>query len=490
MVPMTTRATKRPKPANRPTHSAPSEGDLFYAAIRSRDARFDGRFFTGVKTTGIYCRPVCPARTPLRRNVEFFSCAAAAESAGFRPCLRCRPDAAPGSPEWRGTSSTVARGLRLIAEGTLDEGSVEDLASRLGVGERHLHRLFVRHLGATPVAVAQTHRAHLARHLLEETDGTSTDIAFAAGFSSVRRFHTVFRRTFGVSPKEMRRRPRTNPHHDSSGIRLTLRPRLPFDWDALLAFLAPRCLPTVEDVAGRAFRRQTVVDGTEGWIEVEPTDPTNGILELRTNHPVSRELLRLAERARDVFDLDTDTALIADVLGKDSRLAPLLRAHGPVRVPGAWDGFELAMRAVLGQQVTVAGARTLAGRLIERAGVLRPEAIVGADLTAFGVPSKRADTLQTLARRVLDGKLNLDPWSDAQSAREELLSIPGIGPWTVEYIAMRALRDPDAFPASDVGIRKALGKNGAPCSAKDAERWAEAWRPWRSYAVMLLWRSL
>ena len=182
--------------------------------------------------------------------------------------------------------------------------------------------------------------------------------------------------------------------------------------------------------------------------------------------------------------------VIADVLGKDSRLAPLLRAHGPVRVPGAWDGFELAMRAVLGQQVTVAGARTLAGRLIERAGVLRPEAIVGADLTAFGVPSKRADTLQTLARRVLDGKLNLDPWSDAQSAREELLSIPGIGPWTVEYIAMRALRDPDAFPASDVGIRKALGKNGAPCSAKDAERWAEAWRPWRSYAVMLLWRSL
>ncbi|MEZ4647376.1 MAG: Ada metal-binding domain-containing protein [Candidatus Eisenbacteria bacterium] len=489
---MTTHGTKETRAVPPPQTPLPagSDSDVYYAAIRSRDVRFDGRFFTGVKTTGIYCRPICPARTPLRKNVEFFTCAAAAESAGFRPCLRCRPDAAPGSPEWRGTSSTVARGLRLIADGALDESSVEELASRLGVGERHLHRLFVRHLGAAPVAVAQTHRAHMARHLLEETDGTSTEIAFAAGFSSVRRFHTVFRRTFGVSPKEMRGRSRANRNDDAPAIRLTLRPRLPFDWDALLSFLGPRCLPLFEEVDGRTFRRRTQVDGTDGWIEVAPTDPLGNVLELRTAHPVSRELLRLVERARDVFDLDADTLRIAEVLGGDERLASLLETHGPARVPGAWDGFELAMRAILGQQVTVAGARTLAGRLAERAGALRPEAIVRADLTALGVPTKRAETLQQLSRRVLDGKLYLDPWTDPQTAREELLSIPGIGPWTVEYIAMRALRDPDAFPASDLGIRKALGKDGEPCSAKDAERWADAWRPWRSYAVMLLWRSL
>ena len=468
-------------------------GNRFYQALRSRDARFDGRFFTAVRTTGIYCRPICPARTPHRKNVEFYSCAAAAEAAGFRPCLRCRPDSAPGSPEWRGTSSTVSRGLRLIADGALDEGTVDELAGRLGVGERHLHRLFVRHLGASPVAVAQTHRVHLARRLLEETASTSTEIAFAAGFSSVRRFHTVFRRTFDATPQEIRAKRRRGGANtgsagtDSVGLRLVLRARAPFDWNATLSFLAPRSLPSVESVQGTIYRREVSVEGRNGWIEVEARGSQ---LELRTNLPPSRELLRLVERVRDLLDLDADTSQIGDLLAQDPQLAALVRKYPGIRVPGAWNGFELAMRAILGQQVTVAGARTLAGRLVARIGALTPERVVDADLTALGVPGKRAETLRLLAKAVLEDGLSLDPWADPAQTRAALLAIPGIGPWTVEYVAMRALRDPDAFPASDLGIRKALATGGTPCSAREAERRAEAWRPWRSYAVMLLWRSL
>lgn len=499
--------------------------DRFYDAVRSRDARFDGRFFTAVRSTGIYCRSICPARLPDRRNVTFYACAAAAEGAGYRPCLRCRPDAAPGSPEWRGTFSTVARGLRLIADGALDEGSVEELAGRLGVGARHLHRLFVQHLGAPPVAVAQTRRVHLARRLLEETDLTSTEIAFAAGFASVRRFHAVFQRTFAMGPQEMRARRRSRPAPlTAAPLCLALPARAPFDWTSLLAFLGPRCVPGLETTDGIVYRRRVCIADREGWIEIAPrgrgvgsgaADANNrgvregdtrrggaGVLrsrrhrrgacdglELRTDLPPSRDLLRIVERARDFLDLEADTSQIGAALAEDAVLAPLVRLHPGARLPGAWDGFELGIRAVLGQQISVAGAHTICGRLVAQVGRLTPERVANADLGRLGIPQARANTLRRLAETVLRGDLVLEPWADPAATRDQLRAVPGIGPWTAEYIAMRALRDPDAFPASDLGVRKALG-NGVPCTEREAIRRAEAWRPWRAYAVMLLWRSL
>ena len=475
-----------------------ARADVFYRALAARDVRFDGRFFTAVRTTGIYCRPICPARTPLRRNVEFFSCAAAAETAGYRPCHRCRPDAAPESPEWRGTRSTVSRALRLIVEGALDTGGVTELADRLGVGERQLHRLFVEHLGATPVEVAQTRRAHRARRLLDETDLPIAEIAFAAGFRSVRRFNEVFRRSFGCPPSQLDRPPsatrRSEPRRSEAGVepprttRLRLRPRPPFDWPALCAFLEPRCVSGLESVESGRYRRRLPVGS--GWIEVgvHPNHPES--LELITDLAPGRDLLRWAERARDAFDLDADTGTITDTLARDPVLQPhVLRTPG-LRIPGAWDGFEMAVRAVLGQQVTVRGGLTLAARVLERCGAIEAERLASTDLSGLGIPERRTETLRLLAERVASGELSLEPWSDPEGARTSLGQVPGIGPWTVEYICMRALRDPDAFPASDLGIRKALGQNGRPCTTADAKRRAEAWRPWRAYAAAYLWRSL
>lgn len=459
--------------------------DTCWAAVERRDGRFDGRFFTAVRTTGVYCRPVCPARTPLRRNVEFFPCAAAAEERGYRPCRRCRPDAAPGTPAWLGTEATVSRALRLIEQGALDSGDVPALAERLGVGVRQLRRLFRRHVGTTPTAVAQTRRAHFARAMLEGTDLPVTTIAHASGFGSVRRFNEAVRDRFGRAPTELRRR---GARRDG-GVELRLAYRPPLAWDALLAFLAPRAIPGIERVEGGRYSR-TVGGACPGRIELRHAPPA---VLLRADAALSGQLLDVVSRVRRLLDLDAAPLTVAERLGGAPRLSPGVAALPGLRVPGAFDAFELVVRAVLGQQVSVAAATTLAGRLVDRYGqplagdapdrlFPSPATLAGADVEAIGLPAARAFAIRSVARAFVDG-LRLD---GAPGDRETLAAIRGVGPWTVEYVAMRALADADAFPESDLGLRRALG-DGAPASPREARARAERFRPFRAYAAMHLW---
>ncbi|MCZ6463417.1 MAG: helix-turn-helix domain-containing protein [Proteobacteria bacterium] len=484
------------------------DADLCYRALASRDARFDGRFFTGVKTTGIYCRPICPARTPKRSNVRFFACAAAAAEAGFRPCLRCRPEASPGTPAWAGTSASVSRALRLIDEGALDRGGIEDLAARMGMGERHLRRLFDTHLGASPVAVAQTRRIHFAKKLLDETDLPMSEVAFGAGFSSIRRFNAAIRSTYGRSPTEMRKRRRPGLRAGAgANLELRLAYRSPFDWNALVDYLAARAIPGVEAASRESYRRSVNIDGCTGVLEVRPDpDAANGGLVLSIPAGTSRALGPTVERVRRIFDLGADPAAIAAHLSRDRTLAPTLKRHPGLRVPGAWDGFELAVRAILGQQVSVARATELAGKLAGTFGrplpepeegiswiFPPPEVLAEVDIAGLGLmPGVRAEAIRGLAAAVRDGELHLDEPLVRETALEALTSLPGIGPWTAEYVAMRALREPDAFPASDLGLRRAAspsrGSRGIVPARELGER-AEAWRPWRAYAAMALWQT-
>ncbi len=478
------------------------DGDRFYRAVQSRDARFDGRFFTAVVTTGIYCRPICPARTPMRRNVRFYPTAAAAEEAGFRPCLRCRPETAPGTPAWSGTSATVSRALRLIDAGALDDGDVDRLAERLGVGSRHLRRLFEERLGAPPIAVAQVRRVHFARRLIDETDLTMTEIAFASGFSSIRRFQHAVRATFGGAPRDLRRtRAREAAGRGEAAIALRLPYRPPYDWDAMARFLGARAIPGVESVERGVYSRTVSWKGIAGRIRVR--HPSRGRhLILETDLPASRDLIGAVERVRRLFDLAADPASIATCLRRAPELAPLGRARPGLRVPGAWDRFELAVRAVLGQQITVKGASTLAGRLVRRCGTPianagdgtlthlfpAPRAMAGADLAGLGLTQARIRTLRLLALEAADGSL-FDEAADEEETIRRLRSIPGIGAWTAAYIAMRAFAEPDVLPPGDAGLRRALGcKQGRAGDAAISAR-SEAWRPWRSYATLHLWSA-
>ena len=459
----------------------------------ARDPRFDGRFFIGVRTTKIFCRPICPARPPREENVEYYPSAAAAAADGLRPCLRCRPECAPGTPAWNGSSTTVARALCEISEGALDEAGVRHLAARLGVGDRHLRRLFVEHLGAPPVAVAQTHRLLSAKRLLDDTSLPVTAIALASGFGSVRRFNETFRRTWGRSPREQRklhRRPET------AGLRFRLRYRPPFDWDALLAFLGPRAIPGVECVSDGSYRRSIAPGGIPGTIEVSHG---NSELVLEMDHPRPETLLAIVSRVRRLFDLDADPLAISASLGMDPLLQPLVGSHPGLRVPGAWDPFELAIRAILGQQVSVRGASTLTGRLVVqfgrtlealRSGVthLFPRAadLAEADVASIGIPRKRADTIRAVAAAVLKKQLVLDGSAAPDDVRRQLRSLAGIGEWTAGYIALRALGDPDAFPTGDLVLVRAA----AARTARELENRAECWRPWRAYAAMHLWQGV
>jgi AraC family transcriptional regulator of adaptative response / DNA-3-methyladenine glycosylase II len=476
------------------------DADLCYRALASRDVRFDGRFFTAVRTTGVYCRPVCPARTPLRRNVAFYACAAAAEEAGFRPCRRCRPDTSPGTPEWGGTSGTVSRALRLIHDGALDREGVATLSRRLGIGERHLARLFAGHLGASPVAIAQTRRVHFARKLLEETDLPMTEVAYSSGFASIRRFNTAVGNRFGATPTQLRRQAPARREEPAGGdmvLRLPYRP--PLDWNALLGFLRPRCTPGVESVEGDTYRRTYPGDEHAGVIQVRPGYSPH-TLELTIPATLSREILRIVEKARRFFDLLADPAAVAEHLGGDELLAARIRRRPGIRVPGAWSGFEVAVRAILGQQVSVAGATTVAGRLAARYG--RPfspgrhgltrlfpvaDDLVAARFGGIGLTAGRHRAIRALARAVRDGAIDLEPSADPEETTGRLQELPGIGPWTASYVAMRALRHPDAFPAEDLWLRRALSSNNDPVPARQLLERAEGWRPWRAYAAMYLW---
>ncbi len=477
------------------------EEERLYRAMESRDARFDVRFFICVKTTGVYCRPICSARTPMRKNVRFAPTVAAAEADGFRPCKRCRPEAAPGSPAWLGTPAVVSRALRLVSGGFLDDHDVPALADRVGIGERQLRRLVQEHLGAPVLSVAMARRAHFARRLLDETDLPMTEIAFASGFGSVRSFNQAMRKTFDGSPSELRRRRRSGGVSSSSGITLRLAYRPPLDWDGVLAFLVPRATPGVEVVEGGVYRRTIRFGEQEGAIAVRSLEDERH-LELTVDAAPGAGLLEVVERVRDLFDLGADPHSILTHLRRDPDLRSALGRRKSVCVPGTWDGFELAIRAILGQQVTVRGATTLAGRLVERFGRERrgartgdldrffptPEALVEGEVESIGLPGARARTLRGLARAVLDDPGLLDPARDSVETTRRLCALPGIGDWTAQYVAMRALREPDAFPAGDLGLRKILG-NGSPLRERDLAVRAEAWRPWRSYAAMAIWGS-
>ncbi len=472
-----------------------------YRAVKQRDVRFDGRFFTAVKTTKIYCRPICPARTPLSKNVTFFPTAAAAQEAGFRPCLRCRPETAPDMGAWRGTSNTVSRGLALIELGALDTADVDGLATRLGLrGERQLRRLFRTHLGASPIAVAQTRRILLAKQLVHETRLPMTEIAFAAGFGSIRRFNETFRTLYGRPPSQLRRLGGADiPVADHGEFSLLLRYQPPYDWPAILEFLRARAIPGVERVEADSYARTFSIDGVQGTVTVRAAAGNALRANIRTTK--LSILPRIIARLRRVFDLAADPLAIAAHLATDPTLAPLVSQRPGLRVPGAWDGFELAIRAVLGQQITVAGAIRLAGKLVAKYGeplvtpegdlthlFPLPQVLATAKLASLGMPAARAATLAAVAAAVVADPDLLGAHLSLEEAIKRLRSIRGVGEWTAQYIALRQLREPDAFPATDVGLLRALAnEDGRRPDAEELLALAEKWRPWRAYAAQHVW---
>jgi AraC family transcriptional regulator of adaptative response / DNA-3-methyladenine glycosylase II len=459
------------------------------------------RRFQAVVTTGIYCRPGCRAQ-PKRENVRPFEYAAAAEAQGFRPCLRCRPDQGPGWPDWLGPSELVCRALHLIGQGALDDAGVDDLAARLGVGSRHLRRLFDEHVGASPVSIARSRRAHFARRLLDETDLSVTQIAFASGFSSVRQFNRTMLEVFRYPPTGLReRRRRRDPLAGDHGLRVRLVYRPPLAWTTMARYLAARAIPGVESVDEHRYRRTIEWDGAVGTIELRP-DAGDSHLVLAVDLPRLDGLIHVVEHARRIFDLGADPGVITRALDADPTLAPLVADRPGLRVPGAWDPYEVAVRAVLGQQVSVPAATILAGKLVTRLGqpvttgdtalthlFPPPEVVAEADLTTIGLPAARAETVRSVAAAVAGGELRLDGARGLDALVDELESIRGVGSWTANYIAMRACGQPDAFPAGDLGLRRAAGDGSGPITASELERRAEAWRPWRAYAAMQLWTS-
>ena len=474
--------------------------DICYRALSTRDARFDGRFYTAVLSTGVYCRPICPARTPNPKSCVFYPSAAAAQAAGFRPCLRCRPELSPGVAGWRGTANTVSRAISLIAEGALDDGGdVETLAARLGVSARHVRRLFHRHVGASPVLVAQTQRVLFAKRLIVETGLAMSEVALASGFGSVRRFNAIVRATFGRSPSALRRR--STGATAAAGITLALTHTIPYDWPAILGFLAARAVPGIEAVRAGAYERSIALDGACGMVTVRKAQDGRHLLAT-IRFPKVSALPTIVDRLRRMFDLDAEVGVIGSHLARDAWLAPLVAERPGLRVPGAWDAFELATRAVLGQQVSVAAARTLAARLVALHGVPpscrkgecqeyrlfpQPADLSRADLVELGLPRARAAALQALAVAVAKEPNVLAPPGSLEATAKKLSELPGIGPWTAQYIAMRALREPDAFPAADLGLRRAAALGAERPSAAELLARAEKWRPWRAYAALHLW---
>ncbi|MEU5782821.1 AlkA N-terminal domain-containing protein [Micromonospora lupini] len=481
-----------------------------YRAVDSRDQRFDGWFYTGVTSTGIYCRPSCPATTPKRRNVRFFPSAAAAQGAGLRACRRCRPDAAPGSPQWDVRADVVGRAMRLIADGVVDRDGVPGLAARLGYTERHLHRMLRAEMGAGPLALARAQRAQTARILIETTGLGMAEIAFAAGFGSVRQFNDTVREVYASAPSELRTaRGRHLAAVGAGTITLRLAYRPPLHARALLDFLAVRALPGVEEVRDGTYHRGLRLPHGVGQVALTPAD---GHVAATLRLADLRDLAPAVARCRRLLDLDADPVAVDATLAADPALAPAVAAEPGIRVPRAVDGFEMAVRAVIGQQVAVTSARTTLTRLLTHRvdhevdqvdgdqtpgqphdqrdglrGFLSAEEVLGLPDSGFGMPVRRRETIRGLARAVADGTLDLAPGGDREETVRRLLTLPGIGPWTANYLAMRALGDPDVLLDTDLAIRRGATALGLPDTTLTAH--AERWRPWRSYATIRLWRA-
>jgi AraC family transcriptional regulator, regulatory protein of adaptative response / DNA-3-methyladenine glycosylase II len=520
------------------------DDDQRYQAAVSKDPRFDGVFFTAVTSTGIYCRPSCPAITPKRENMRFYRSAAAAQDAGFRACKRCRPDASPGSPEWNIRADVVGRAMRLIADGVVDRDGVQGLASRLGYEQRQVRRLVTAELGAGPLAIARAQRAQTARVLTETTTLPLSEIAFAAGFTSIRQFNATIAEVFAVTPSQLReargkraagpraRRGARRAVLSLAGgrdlsdpaapglIRLRLPYRPPIDLNRMFGFLGARAIPGVESADGGCYRRSLRLPNGTGILSVGPAASSGGdpgFVECELQLEDLRDLTAAVQRCRRLLDLDADPEAITGYLSASGPvLGPLAAACPGRRVPGHVDGAELALRAVLGQQISVAAARRLGERLVAAYGkpLERPEGalthcfptaetLAAADPAALPMPRARAVALTGLAAALASGDLSLDPGAERDRAEARLLAMPGIGPWTACYIRMRALSDPDAFLPSDVGVRDALGRLGAvptwahrsglasrARSSREAAELADSWRPWRSYAVQHLWAYL
>jgi len=479
--------------------------DVCYRALQSRDARFDGLIYVGVKSTGIYCRPICPARTAKSENCRFYRSAAAAQDAGFRPCLRCRPESAPDLASWRGTSNTVSRALALIAEGALDGtgASVEKLAARLGLGERQLRRLFLQHLGASPVSVAQTRRVLFAKQLIHETQLPMTEVALAAGFGSLRRFNETFQQLFQRPPSALRRK--TAASHAGAGVTLRIRYRSPYDWDSMLGFLQARAIPGVEVVEDGRYLRTVDIDGLAGSVEVAHLAERES-LGVTIHLPNVRSLPAIVARVRRLFDVGADIETIDAHLSSDPFLAPLVAQRPGLRAPGGWDGFEIAVRAVLGQQISVAAARRLAGQLVAlhgrelpteqrgHPGLMRvfptPERLASAKSLGLGMPAARQAALKAIAEATVADPNLFRPLGSIEETVERLRAIRGVGDWTAQYIALRAIRETDAFPASDIGLLRGAGAiNGEKQTSAHLLDRARSWRPWRAYAAQHLWAA-
>lgn len=460
----------------------------------ARDARFDGKFFIGVMTTRIYCRPVCRSRTSLEKNVRYFPTAAAAEEAGFRPCLRCRPESSPGTAAWAGTKNTVSRALRLISERGLEDGGVESLAAQLGVGSRHLRRLFLRHVGATPTAVAQTRRLHFAKKLIDETRLSMTQIAIASGFGSVRRFNATIRNTYKRTPSQIRALAPQNDLKRANEYRFQLSYRPPFDWKRMLDFLAEWATPGVEVVDQEKYRRTISVGGSDGYLEVSRVEGSDALC-LWVQIATPRALFPVIERIRAMFDLDADWNTIARTLSRGRILHEWSQRNPGLRVPGCWSGLELAVRTLLSEGASAADAAPTAACMVRAFGrkvapgnglthlFPTPEILATADLERVGLGPSMAETIRMVAEAVAKGAISFETVVDADQSVTRLEMIPGMTELTKQYVAMRALRDPDAFPSSDSRIAHAL----AIKDQRELQECSLVWRPWRAYAATYLW---
>jgi AraC family transcriptional regulator, regulatory protein of adaptative response / DNA-3-methyladenine glycosylase II len=473
-------------------------GEKLEQARQARDPRFDGRFFIGVRTTGIYCRPICSVKMPREENVTFFVSAAAASESGYRPCLRCRPESAPGIPAWRGSSATLTRALRLINDGALDQGSMAVLSDRLGVTTKHLVGLFNCHLGASPKTVARTRRLQFAKKLIDETSLTMAEIAVSSGYGSVRSFNDHFAQTYSRPPGSLRKISSAS----DGGVELKIVVRQPYDFRSLLEFYRLRAIPGVENVrvdhAGEddvceSYERPFVLDDKSGYLSVSQSGDQ---LVCAVQGGSTGSLMRILGKVRLMFDVDAVPEEINSVLCEDRIMRKLVKRRPGLRLPGAFDEFEIAVRAIVGQQVSVKGATTVMGRIVDQYGIQTefgrvfptPEILADLDPVSLPMPSKRAIAIKLLAVSVADGELGFD--MDERTFYEQLIAIPGIGPWTAQYICLRALSNPDSFLHGDLVIRKVAEKILGVSSEKDLISRAEAWRPWRGYAGMHLWRAL